>query len=304
MAANTTSTASNSSTPASSTSSSGCQVPCNNGQCMQSFNSDTYYCNCNPGFSGDSCGTASAPAASPPATANASAAGSGKYTCSVGCVNGQCLQEMNSEGYYCECNAGFSGVACDSRAATAPAPASVTPATAAGTSTCPIACANGDCRQQDNSDQYFCDCNPGFEGADCTRGSIATNGSTAAVTASTSGCNVNCQNGASCKPVLNSQEYYCECRSGYTGWDCGVSTGDSANGATSSGEGQQSGARTLEGWKIFVIVLAAVVGSIMAASVAYIVWRQRRTPTTFVKFNDADMEGQKEIEIRRSSTTF
>ncbi len=37
------------------------------------------------------------------------------------------------------------------------------------------------------------------------------------------------------------------------------------------------------GWKIFVIVLAAMVGVVLAGSVAYILYRRRQGPQTFVK---------------------
>lgn len=295
---------SNASSPATSTSSgtSTCPVACtSNGQCMQQYNSDSYYCLCKPGFTGASCGATSAPAASPPAATNMTASNE-TVTCPVECVNGQCLQEYNSDSYYCLCTSGFSGASCKTGAAPAPATANSTTATTTpgGTFNCPVPCKNGQCLPQFNSDSYYCNCTAGFSGVDCSGGSAAT-AATSPAAAIPAGCK-NCQRG-SCKPVYNSLEYYCDCPSGYTGWDCGITTGSSANGATSSGGSQQHGARTLEGWKIFVIVLAAVAGSVMAAGVAYIVWKQRRTPATFVKFNDADAEGQQEIEIKRYPST-
>jgi len=65
----------------------------------------------------------------------------------------------------------------------------------------------------------------GFTGPDCGSGSAAADSPTAAVKAAdTTGCSIDCKRGT-CKPVLNSYEYYCECPTGYTGWDCGVTTG-------------------------------------------------------------------------------
>jgi hypothetical protein len=286
--------ASNSSSPATTTGAGtvSCPVPCNNGECTPNFNSDTYYCKCKAGSDPNASGcSAAAPAASPPATAT---------TCPVECVNGQCLQVMNSDSYYCSCISGFSGPAC--KVSTTAATAPTTAAASTGTPTCPVSCKHGQCLQQFNSDTYYCNCTTGFTGPDCGSGSAAADSPTAAVKAAdTTGCSIDCKRGT-CKPVLNSYEYYCECPTGYTGWDCGVTTG-SASGATSSGDSQQHGARTLEGWKIFVIVLAALVGSIMAASVAYIFWRKRRGPATFVKFTDGDMEGQQEIEIKRMASS-
>lgn len=70
---------------------------------MQVMNSDSYYCSCISGFSGPAC-KVSTTAATAPTTA---AASTGTPTCPVSCKHGQCLQQFNSDTYYCNCTTGL-----------------------------------------------------------------------------------------------------------------------------------------------------------------------------------------------------
>ena len=79
--------------------------------CLQQENSEQYVCKCNAGFSGVSCKistNSSTPAVAPTtSTGTTTSTASGTYTCGgTACKNGQCLQQENSDAYYCKCNAG------------------------------------------------------------------------------------------------------------------------------------------------------------------------------------------------------
>ena len=129
------------------------------------------------------------------------------------------MQEYDSSAYRCSCSSGYSGASCS--IATAPSAAASTPAnssaTPSGTYTCPIACEHGQC--VDKLGSYSCVCSTGYWGASCSQAS------TTADAPAPNGTCTWCKHGT-CKLLANSQnEYYCDCQTGYSSWDCGSATG-------------------------------------------------------------------------------
>ena len=76
-----------------------------------------------------------------------------------------------------------------------------------------MACQNGVCQQEYNSNAYYCECGSGFTGAACNVSSAVAPATPAT---STAGCPVACEHGQ-CTQEFNSNAYYCQCDSGYSG---------------------------------------------------------------------------------------
>jgi len=119
--------------------------------------SSSYYCICNPGFTGYQCQTSS--------TGTVSGLG-GCYASSVACnsANGGGTCNPSSESQYCLCNPGFTGIYCETGSAgTAPG---------LGYCTSDASCnsVNGGGTCQTNA----CVCNPGFSGYQCETSSTGT----------------------------------------------------------------------------------------------------------------------------------
>ena len=93
-------------------------------------------------------------------------------------------------------------------------------------STCTPSCQNGGlCRQEVNSEAYYCDCSgTGYTGVSCLAPSRARLLSQSRPPASSlSACTPTCQNGGLCTQAVNSDVYYCDCSStGYTGATCAI----------------------------------------------------------------------------------
>ena len=199
-----------------------CPVACVSGKCTQQFNSNQYYCQCNSGFTGSACDSASAPA-------NATQSPSTNQACPVSCANGTCTRQFNSDQYYCKCKDGYSGANCNQLSASTPSSAP------SSNQNCPVSCLNGLCTQQFNSNQYYCQCTSGWSGSSC--GTLA-NATSPTTSASNQSCPVSCDNGR-CTKQFNSDQYYCQCNSGYSGSACTTASG-SAPVSSSSGTNNQS----------------------------------------------------------------
>ena len=235
--------ANNSASAPAASQSSACSPVCqNSGKCQQQFNSEGYSCNCaGTGFVGLDCSQSETPAnntASAPAVSQGSA-------CQPACQNnGECQQQFNSQSYACSCSGtGFTGLACSqllqNEATPAPAPQ---PASCNG-----LPCVNGICLQQYNSQQYACQCSMGFSGAFCNSTSSIMQeppiqaSSAAQQPPPSSVCSAPCQNGGVCTQALNSQAYYCQCRSGFNGSDCSRAAGSPSVQAASAPAASHSG---------------------------------------------------------------
>lgn len=142
--------------------------------CRQDYNTALSYCDCgSSGYTGIACNVPPASAPNAGQAASAPATPTTGLGCTWGCVNGFCRQAINSAAKYCDCIAGYTGVACNMTAnVAAPAPG---PSTAAGPGTPPTlqgcaaagGCVHGVCRQAFNSAASYCLCSPGFTGATC-----------------------------------------------------------------------------------------------------------------------------------------
>ncbi|CAK0787273.1 hypothetical protein CVIRNUC_010491 [Coccomyxa viridis] len=94
--------------------------------------------------------------------------------------------------------------------------------TPANTPACAPPCLHGGaCRQEVNSQAYYCDCSEtGYSGANCS-GQKALPSSASAPAASASACSPACQHGGLCKQEISSGAYFCSCAgTGYKGATC------------------------------------------------------------------------------------
>ena len=199
-----------------------CSPVCQNGGvCRQEVNSAAYYCDCSrSGFSGVACTGAASPRS--PAAAS-QAAPTQASPCTPACQHGgTCRQELNSAAYYCDCSrTSYKGATCSAPSLASGPSANIS----ASTSPCSPPCQHGGlCKQEVNSAAYYCDCSrTGFRGAFCAAQTNASSPATAiqAVPTNASSCTPACQNGGTCKQVVNSGAYYCDCsRTSYKGATC------------------------------------------------------------------------------------
>ena len=123
-------------------------------------------------------------------------------------------QDLNSITYSCVCQAGWTGAACNTSQAAAPAPT---------TSACG-ACVHGTCAQGFNTQSYVCQCQAGWSGAACTVGAAPAQAPAAAtVVGSSSSCSPGCANGGLCQLWSNGSST-CNCDgTGYSGPTCSQS---------------------------------------------------------------------------------
>lgn len=86
--------------------------------------------------------------------------------------------------------------------------------------------------QEYNSQAYYCSCNSGYSGVSCST-KIAAVTSPTSSSSGTYTCPVPCNHGE-CLQHYNTEAYYCQCSSGYSGVSCSSPLSSAGGSPTSS----------------------------------------------------------------------